>query len=86
MGRSSEKEVMTDASLYMIGWGAGFQCMIGWGAGPCYVILLEEGFLLMNELGRWLMLEFQMSTHIAGIHKESLFMMILIGLNGVQQV
>ena len=22
---------MTDASLYMIGWGEGFQCMISWG-------------------------------------------------------
>ena len=31
VGRSLEKEVMTDASLYMIGWGAGFQCMIGVG-------------------------------------------------------
>src|SRR6185436_2811539 len=26
-----ESEVMIDASPYMIGWGAGFQCMIGWG-------------------------------------------------------
>ena len=77
---------MIDASLYMIGWGAGFQCMIGWGAGPCYVILQDGGFLLMSELNKLLLLKFQMSTHIAGIHKESLFMMILIGLNGVQQV
>ena len=29
---------------------------------------------------------FQMSTHIVGIQKESLFMIILIGLGGVQWV
>ena len=86
VGRSLEKGVMTDASLYMIGWEAGFQCMIGWRAGPCYVILQEEGFSSMSGLSRLLMLEFQMSTHIAGIQKESLFMIILIGLDGVQRV
>ena len=74
---------MIDASLYMIGWGAGFQCMIGWGAGPRYVILQEEGFLPMNELSRLLMLDFHMNIHIAGIQKESLFMITLIGLGGV---
>ena len=73
---------MIDTSLYMIGWGAGFQCMIGWGAGPCYVILQEEGFLLMNELSRLLLLRFQMIIHIAGIQKESLFMITLIDPNG----
>ena len=26
--------MIIDASLYMIGWGAGFQCMIGWGVEP----------------------------------------------------
>ena len=77
---------MTDASLYMIGWGAGFQCMIDWGAGPCYVILQEEGFLSMSELSRLLKLGFQMNTHIVGIQKESLFMITLICLGGVQRV
>ena len=77
---------MIDASLYMIGWGAGFQCMISWGEGPCYVILQEEGFLSMSELNKLLLLEFQMSTHIAGIQRESLFMIILISLDGVREV
>ena len=85
-GQTSEREVMIDASLYMIGWGAGFQCMIGWGAGPCCVILQEEGFLPMSELSELLMPRFQMSTHIAGIQKESLFMITLIDLDGAQEV
>jgi len=77
---------MTDASLYMIGWGAGFQCMIGWGAGPCYVILQEEGFVTMNGLSRLLMVDFPMNTRIVGIQRESLFMITSIGLDGVQRV
>ena len=77
---------MIDASLYMIGWGAGFQCMIGWGAVPCYVILQEEGFLPMSELNKLLLLKFQMNTHTADIQKESLFMTTLIGLDGAQEV
>ena len=76
VGRSSEKGMMTDAFLYMIGWGA----------GPCYVILQEEGFLLMNKSSGRLMLKLQVNTHIAGIRKESLFMTTLIGLGGVQRV
>ena len=76
---------MIDASLYMIGWGAGFQCMIGWGAGPCCVILQEEGFLPMSELNNLLLLIFLMSTHTAEIQKEYLFMTTLIGLNAVQE-
>jgi hypothetical protein len=56
------------------------------GAGTCHLILQEEGFMLMNKLSRRLILEFKMSTHITGIQRESLFMMILISLNGVQQV
>ena len=60
--------------------------MIGWGAGPCYVILQEEGFLPMSELNGLLMPKFQMSIHIAGIQKESLFMITLIGLGGAQEV
>ena len=68
--------MIADASLYMIGWGA----------GPCYVILQEGGFLPMSELNKLLLLEFQMSTHIAGIQRESLFMIILIGLDGVREV
>ena len=64
---------MVDASLYMIGWGAGFQCMIGWGAGPCYVILQEEGFLPMSELNKLLLLGFLMSTHTAEIQKKCLY-------------
>ena len=75
-----------DASLYMIGWGVGFQSVIGCGAGPCCVILQEEGFLQMSGLSRLLMPGFQMSTHIIGIQKESLFMIILIGLDTVQLV
>jgi hypothetical protein len=66
--------------------GAGFQYMIDWGVGPGYMILQEEGFLLMSESSRWLMLEFQMNTHIIGIQKKCMFMMILIGLSGVQRV
>jgi len=58
---------MIDASLYMIGWGAGFQCMIGWGEGPCYVILQEEGFLLMSKLNKLLLLKFMMSTYTAKV-------------------
>ena len=76
---------MIDASLYMIGWGAGFQCMIGWGAGPCYVILQEEGFLPMSELNKLLLLIFPMSTHTAKIQKECLFMTTLISLDGIQE-
>ena len=56
--------------------------MIGWGAGPCYVILQEDGFLLMSGLKGLLLIKFQMSTHIAWIQKESLFMTTLIGLDG----
>ena len=74
---------MTDASLYMIGWGAGFQYMISWVAGPCCVILQEEGFLPMSGLNGLLMPGFQMSSHIAGIQKGSLLMIILIGFVGV---
>ena len=85
-GRSSEKEVMIDTSLYMIGWRAGFQSVIGWGAGPCCVILQEEGFLPMSGLNEFLMPKFQMSTHIAGIQKESLFVITLIGLDGARRV
>ena len=86
VGRSSEVGVMIDTSPCMIGWGAGFRCMIGWGAGPCCVILQEEGFLLMSGLNELLMPKFQMSTHIAGIQKESLFMKTLIGLDGAREV
>ena len=67
---------MIDATLYMIGWGA----------GPCYVILQEEGFLQMNELSRLLLLKFQMSTRTTEIQRESLFMIISIGFGGVQWV
>jgi len=84
--RLLEREVMIDASLYVIGWGAGFQCMIGWGAGPCYVILQEEGFLPMSELSRLMLLKFQMNTHTAEIQRESLFMTTLIGLDGAREV
>jgi len=81
-GRSSERGAMTDTSLYMIGWGAGSQCMIGWGAGPCYVILREDGFLQMSGWSGWPMLEFQMSSRIAGTKKESRFVTTLICLSG----
>ena len=77
---------MIDVSLYMIGWGVGFQCMIGWGAGPCCVILQEEGFLLMIELSRLPLLKFLMSTHTAEIRRESLFMTTLLGLDGAREV
>ena len=83
--RSLEREVMIDASLYVIGWGAGFQCMIGWGAGPCYVILQEEEFLLMSKLNKLLLLKFLMNTHTAEIQKECLCMITLIGLDGVRE-
>jgi len=84
-GRSLEREVMIDASMYMIGGGAGFLCMIGWGTGPCYVILQEEGFLLMSESNKLLLPKFQMNTHTTEIQKECLFMTTLIGLDGVQE-
>ena len=70
----------------MIDWGTGFRCMIGWGAGPCYVILQEDRFLLMSGLNGLLRHKFQMNTHIAGIQKESLFMITLIGLDGSKEV
>ena len=60
--------------------------MIGWGAGPCYVILQEEGFLLMSKLNKLLLLKFLMNTHTAEIQRECLFMIMLIGLDGVQEV
>ena len=78
--------MMIDASLCMIGWGAGFRCMIGLGAGPCCVILQEEGFLPMSGLNELMLLKLQMNTHIAGIQKESLFMITLIDLDGAQEV
>ena len=77
---------MTDASLYMIGWGGRVSVHDRLGAGPYCVILQEEGFLPMSGLNGLLMPGFQMSTHIAGIQKESLFMIILIGLGDVQRV
>ena len=75
-GRSLEKEVMIDTSLYMIGCGA----------GPCYVILQEEGFLPMSELNKLLLLKFLMNTRTTEIRRESLFMTTLIGLGGAQEV
>ena len=75
-GRSLERELMIEASLHMIGWGA----------GPCYVILRVEGFLPMSELNKLLLLKFQMNTHTADIRRESLFMTTLIDLDGVQEV
>ena len=60
--------------------------MIGWGARTCYMILQEGGFLPMSELNKLLLLKFQMSTHIAGIQRESLFMITLIGLDGALAV
>jgi len=60
--------------------------MINWGAGPCYVILQEEGFLSTSELNKLLLLKFLMNTHITEIWRESMFMITLIGLDGVQRV
>jgi len=40
----------------------------------------------MSELSRLLLLRLQMSTHIAGIQRESLFKIIWIGLDGVREV
>ena len=60
--------------------------MIGWGVGPCCVILQEEEFLPMSGLNELLLLKFHMNTHITVIQKESLFMITLIGLDGVQLV
>ena len=56
------------------------------GAGPYCVILQEEGFLLMSELNKLLLLIFLMSTHTAEIQKECLFMTTLIGLDGAREV
>jgi hypothetical protein len=39
-----------------------------------------------ERVERLLMPGYQMNTHIVGIRKESLFMIILIGLGGVQWV
>jgi hypothetical protein len=41
---------------------------------------------MVSELSRLLIIGFQMSTHIVGIQGESLFMIMLIGLRGVQRV
>ena len=49
------------------------------------MILHEEGFLPMSGLNGLLMPRFQMSTHIAGIQRESLFMTTLIGLDGARR-
>jgi len=84
-GRSSERGVTIDASLCMIGWGR-VLVYDRLGAGPCCVILQEDGFLPMSESSILLMLKFQMSIHIAGIQKESMFMITLIGLGGVHMV
>jgi len=40
----------------------------------------------MSNLSVLLMLKFQMSIHIVGIQKESLFMITLIGLDGAKEV
>ena len=59
--------------------------MIGWGAGPCYVILQEEGFLLMSKLNKLLLLKFLINTHTVEIQKECLCMITSIGLDGVRE-
>ena len=68
--------MIADASLYMIGWGA----------GPCYVILQEGGFLPMSELNKLLLLKSLMNTHTVEIRRESLFMTTLTSLGGAQEV
>ena len=50
------------------------------------MIMQEDGFLLMSGLKGLLLIKFQMSTHIAGIQKESMFMITLIGLDGAREV
>jgi len=40
----------------------------------------------MSDLSRLLLLKFQMNTHTIEIRRESLFMTILIGLDGAQEV
>ena len=40
----------------------------------------------MSELNKLLLLKFLMNTHTAEIRKENLFMIILIGLGGAQEV
>ena len=50
------------------------------------MILQEEGFLLMSELNKLLLLKFLMSTHTAEIQRESLFMITLISLDGAREV
>ena len=50
------------------------------------MIMQEEGFLPMDGLNKLLLIEFLMSTHTAEIQRESLFMIILIGLDGAQEV
>ena len=56
------------------------------GAEPCYVILREERFLPMSKLSELLLLKFQMNTHTIEIRRENLFMIILISLDGAQEV
>ena len=70
----------------MIGWGGRILVHDWLGAGPCYVILQEEGFLMMSKLSGPLLLKFQMNTHTAEIQRESLFMITLIGLDGALEV
>ena len=50
------------------------------------MILQEEGFLPMRELSGLLLLKFLMNIHTVEIRRESLFMIILIGLDGAQEV
>ena len=40
----------------------------------------------MSELNKLLLLKLPMNTHTAEIRRESLFMTILIGLGGTQEV
>ena len=59
--------------------------MIGWGGRTMLRDPAEEGFLPMNKLSELLLLKFQMSTHIVGIRRESLFVTTLIGLDGARR-
>ena len=59
--------------------------MIGWGAGPCCEIQREDGFLWIIGWSKCAMIEFLMINCYVETQRESQFMIMLIGLGGVQQ-
>ena len=86
MGRSSVKEVMTDASLYTIGWGGrvsvhdrlGGRTMLRDPAGG----RISADERVEQTANARVSDEY---PHQRDLERESLFIIILIGLDGVQE-